>query len=73
MCVRKPVISLCWRKQKEGGYKGTSEGKECADRREDKLDMPAVLLIYACGALQDGSALVFVLLAHSKIDTVLCV
>lgn len=32
-----------------------------------------VLLIYACGALQDGSALVFVLLAHSKIDTVLCV
>lgn len=70
MCVRKPVISLRWRKQKEGGYKGASEGKDCADRREDKLDM---LLIYACGALQDGSALVFVLLAHSKIDTVLCV
>lgn len=40
MCVRKPVISLRWRKQKEGGYKGASEGKECADRKEDKLDMP---------------------------------
>lgn len=49
MCGRKPAISS----QKEGGDKGMSERKECADRMEDKFHLPCCSHnICASGAVQ---------------------
>lgn len=66
MCVRKPAIPQCKRKQKEEENKSAMRGK-CVRSRVEIKWMCLVLVIYAWGALRDTSTLHFVLLVHTQL------
>lgn len=59
MCGRKPVISSCWREQKEGGDKGMSERKECADRIKAMFHVPCCShnICLGCSSGQECTAI----------------